>query len=390
MKKYLKYGYIILLTAIFFGPLSAVGTTNDVGFSSYLVADTSLDKKWKDRKKAMNTKWQQKVSAMDVKWLASEKAFQEKWEKKGQEIEKKWQAAVRSTKKVWVNYGKGLESRSRVDFENGRIILEVVVPESDPHPLEKAKKAVKKIGILVMAQKDVSNQAILKNQVKTSKGRVVDEAGKTDFLVKEVIPKVKPDTQTFISGDGVKRRIYKAEITLVPNHIRIRAGKYLPLVNKYAIINNLDPRLVLAVIHTESFFNPRAVSSCKAIGLMQIIPKFAGREAYKRTHGKDVVLAHDYYFDPEANIEAGCKYLFILKTIYFKDVEGHLKNRYVAVCGYNWGPTIMRRKIVDQYDFTSLSDQGVYNLLREKTPAETRNYIQRVTQRMSIYDPYFN
>ena len=309
--------------------------------------------------------------------------------KKGLEIEKKWQTAVRSTKKVWVSYDESLESRSRVDFENGRIMLEVVVPESDPHPLEKARKAVKKLGMEVMAQKDVSNQAILKNQVKTSKGRVVYEAEKEDFLVKEVIPKVKPSTQTFIPEDGVKRRVYTAQIELVPHHIRIRAEKYLPLVDKYATINNLDPRLVLAVIHTESFFNPKAVSSCKAIGLMQIIPKFAGREAYKRTHGKDVVLAHDYYFDPEKNIEAGCKYFFILKTIYFKDVEGQRKNRYVAVCGYNWGPTIMRRKIVDLYDFTAMSDQGVYNLLRAKTPEETRNYIQNVTQRMSIYDPWF-
>ena len=389
MKKYLKYVYIILLTATFFGPLCAVGTTNDAGFASDVVADTSLDQKWENMKKGMDAKWQEKVSAMDAKWLAAEKAFQEKWEKKGLEIEKKWQTAVRSTKKVWVSYDESLESRSRVDFENGRIMLEVVVPESDPHPLEKARKAVKKLGIQVMAQKDLSNQAILKNQVKTSEGRVVDEAGKEDFLVKEVIPKVKPSSQIFIPGDGVKRRVYTAQIELVPHHIRIRAGKYLPLVDKYARINNLDPRLVLAVIHTESFFNPKAVSSCKAIGLMQIIPKFAGREAYKRTHGKDVVLAHDYYFDPEKNIEAGCKYFFILKTIYFKDVEGQRKNRYVAVCGYNWGPTIMRRKIVDLYDFTAMSDQGVYNLLRAKTPEETRNYIQNVTQRMSIYDPWF-
>jgi membrane-bound lytic murein transglycosylase C len=390
MKKYLKYVYSMLLTAMLSGPLCAAGTTCDAGLSSYLIADTSIDQKWEARKKALDARQQQAVSTMDARWLVSEKAFQEKWKKKGQEIEKKWQTAVRSTKKVWVNYGDGLESRSRVDFENGRIILEVVVPESDPYPLEKAKKAVKKLGMDVMAQKDITNQAILKNQVETSKGRVVDEASKEDFLVKEVIPKVKPSIQPFIPADGVKRRVYEAEITLVPHHIRIRAEKYLPLVDKYATINSLDPRLVLAVIHTESFFNPRAVSSCKAIGLMQIIPKFAGREAYKRTHGKDVVLAHDYYFDPEKNIEAGCKYLFILKTIYFKDIEGHLKNRYVAVCGYNWGPTIMRRKILDLYDFTSLSDQGVYNLLRAKTPEETRNYIQRVTQRMSIYDPYFN
>jgi len=378
MNKYFKYVIIIFLAGIIFGP-----------WIPGPMADTGLDQKWNARKKALDAKWNQKVSAMDLKWLAAEQAFQKRWEKKKAKIEKRWQTAVRSTKTVWVSYGEEFESRSRVDFENGRILLEVVVPESESRPLEKAKKAVKELGMEVMAQKDISNQPILKDQVETSKGRVVDEAGKKNFFVKEVIPKVKPSTQTFIPDDGVKRRVYKAQIKLVPHHIRLRAEKYLPLVEKYAKENGLDPRLVLGVIHTESFFNPRAVSSCNAIGLMQIIPKFAGRDAYKRTHGKDMVLAYDYYFDPENNVEAGCKYLFILKTIYFEDVKGHLKNRYVSVCGYNWGPTSMRKKIVGRYDLAAMSDNDVYELLRAKTPKETRNYIQRVTSRMSIYDPYF-
>ena len=82
MKKYLKYVYSMLLTAMLSGPLCAAGTTCDAGLSSYLIADTSIDQKWEARKKALDARQQQAVSTMDARWLVSEKAFQEKWKKK--------------------------------------------------------------------------------------------------------------------------------------------------------------------------------------------------------------------------------------------------------------------------------------------------------------------
>ena len=36
-----------------------------------------------------------------------------------------------------------------------------------------------------------------------------------------------------------------------------------------------------------------------------------------------------------------------------------------------------------------MTNSEVYDLLRIKTPGETRDYIKKVIQRMSIYDPYF-
>ncbi|KAF5430175.1 membrane-bound lytic murein transglycosylase C [Candidatus Methanophagaceae archaeon] len=63
-----------------------------------------------------------------------------------------------------------------------------------------------------------------------------------------------------------------------------------------------------------------------------------------------------------------------------------MKNRYVSICGYNWGPTSVRRKIVDIYPIGVMSDREVYMLLRRKTPHETREYIKRVMERMRIYD----
>lgn len=64
----------------------------------------------------------------------------------------------------------------------------------------------------------------------------------------------------------------------------------------------LDPYLVLAVIATESGFNPIAESIMGAKGLMQIIPKY--HERLLIAHGGEAAL-----WEPEANIALGVRIL---------------------------------------------------------------------------------
>jgi len=72
---------------------------------------------------------------------------------------------------------------------------------------------------------------------------------------------------------------------------------YKALAEKTAKRYALDPDLVKAVIEIESGWNPRAVSSRGAIGLMQLMPDTA----------RDMGVGNPY--DPEENIEGGVKYL---------------------------------------------------------------------------------
>lgn len=54
--------------------------------------------------------------------------------------------------------------------------------------------------------------------------------------------------------------IYSVTIQLVPNHLDKRAHKYLPMVRKASEKYGVDESLILAIMQTESSFNPYAVS----------------------------------------------------------------------------------------------------------------------------------
>jgi len=93
--------------------------------------------------------------------------------------------------------------------------------------------------------------------------------------------------------------------------------------------DKLDPYLALAVIRRESRFDPMAVSSVGALGLMQLMPATASQMADVRT------IPDNWMFEPGYNIKLGCKYLRWLYARLHKDE--------VAIAAYNAGPTAAKR-----------------------------------------------
>ncbi len=294
--------------------------------------------------KAMKRQYEDQRLEMKKQWVEIEKEQEETWSRLKKEVEDKWKSFVHSTKKDWVDYNQGKDSRSKVDFKNGKIVFEAVVSKDDPDAMSKAKGEIERQVEKILRQTDVSNKRILENQIVTRQGDKVNFDNIKNYIKKEVLPKLMPAPKTFKAKDGVERRKYSVNIDLVPHHISLRAEKYLPIVQKNAKRFDLKPQLILAVIHTESYFNPKAISDSNAIGIMQIIPKYAGREAYRAIYGYDRAISWDYLFIPENNIELGSAYLSLLKYNHFKDIQGDLKNRYVAICGYNWGPNFYAQK----------------------------------------------
>lgn len=311
------------------------------------------------------------------------------WEAYKRDIEDKWEQYYVSTKKEWVDYGPQKDIRSKVDFEKGILIIETIVNEGDRVSENKVEEKIKGQLKRILSKKDLGEQAILQNQVSDSKGKVVTQESIKKFVEDEVVLRIKKAPAPYYSKDGTKRRKFSVQVKMVPEHIRIRAEKYLPIVRKNASRFNLNPQLVLAIIHTESYFNPLAVSSCDAIGIMQIIPKYAGIEVFKKIFKDEKEPSREYLFNPKNNIVVGCAYLNLLHFEHFRDVNEKVKNRYVTICGYNAGPTSIRNRVLKKYPVSQMSASQLYNVLRKKTPKETQQYIERVVKRMPIYDPYF-
>jgi soluble lytic murein transglycosylase-like protein len=92
-----------------------------------------------------------------------------------------------------------------------------------------------------------------------------------------------------------------------------------PLIESAAKENQLEAKLVRAVIEQESAYFACAVSYKGAQGLMQLMPETAGE-----LHVKDV-------FDPKENVAAGAKYLKQLLDKYKGDNK-------LALAAYNAGP----------------------------------------------------
>jgi soluble lytic murein transglycosylase-like protein len=97
-----------------------------------------------------------------------------------------------------------------------------------------------------------------------------------------------------------------------------------PHVERTARAHGVDPELVDLVIRMESGYNPNAVSSKGARGVMQLMPGTA------RQYGvRDV-------FDPHENIGGGVRYLSDLMQRYGNDTAR-------ALAAYNAGPEAVER-----------------------------------------------
>ena len=93
--------------------------------------------------------------------------------------------------------------------------------------------------------------------------------------------------------------------------------EYTDLIRRYAGDNGLEPAYVASVILAESSYDPQAVSSVNAQGLMQLLPStaewIAGKLGETYTEG--------CLFDPETNLRYGCWYLGFLMARYNGDMR---------------------------------------------------------------------
>ena len=112
-------------------------------------------------------------------------------------------------------------------------------------------------------------------------------------------------------------------------------------VRRLAPDYGLDPNLIMAMIQTESNFNPRARSPANALGLMQLIPSTANRFGVKDRA------------DPIQNLHGGMAYMRWLLSFFGGDLR-------LSLAGYNAG------------------ERAVEKYLGVPPYPETQNYIRKV------------
>ena len=325
----------------------------------------------------------------EQEWQRMLRQQQKDWERMVAEIDRIWLDSITTTKKEWVDYSDQYTTRSYVNFENGDMVLATMIQTSETRVNEVSKERLRRQLARALSSKNPSGRSILAGQIVDSSGQPVTQQNLDRYLNEEVFPRLKREPQPLLGKDGLPRYKFSVPMKLIPNHTMVRARPYIPEVKRQSQRFRLRPELVMAVMHTESYFDPLARSHVPAYGLMQLVPIYGAREAYQYVYGRDKVLPANYLYQPANNIELGTAYLNLLIYKHFARETHPVKNLYFSVCGYNWGPTSIQRKIIRLYPTSNMSPEQLYVVLRQRTPQETSDYLQRVTQRMPMYQTLF-
>jgi len=328
------------------------------------------------------------VERIKSEWKRYRKNYLMAYRDYRRKLDKVWAKPELSGKTRWVEYGKDLHTKRVVDFKHNEV----------------------RISFANMQEAELSEQQIRQQFEKIIRASIGDAYGK-DPVLTQAAGKQPPQTMESvaqISEDDMRALLAEARrqqqttrkgdvvtvtIPLKTDAVPKRAQSYLPAVQQAANKWNVPVPLVLAIMQTESSFNPMARSHIPAFGLMQIVPGSAGRDASKHAYGKERLLSGRELFQPNTNIELGCAYLNLLDTRYLKAVKDPKSRLFCAIAAYNTGAGNVARAFTGNTSVSSaakhinrMTSTQVYAHLRKNLKyEEARNYLYKVTQAMPTY-----
>lgn len=318
----------------------------------------------------------------------------------------RWGNPELSDRTRWVEYSDDQAIQRVVDFEKNEITLRLR-PEAGAPNAALIRRELQTILLTDQAtafQRDPVSQTI-EQEVTAASRNVVKRARVEHALVlSELFDRARPDpgevervaqrlaASAVKSADSASGGV-TVTVPLPAERLARKAQEFLPLVRRHSRQWQVEEALVLAVMHTESAFNPMARSPVPAYGLMQIVPHSAGQDATELIYGKPLVVAPSYLYDAEKNIQLGVAYLHLLQTRYLQAITHPESRLYCAIAAYNTGAGNVARSYTGAGNIAKaavLINQrppgANYDHLQANLPyAETRTYLQRVVARLPAY-----
>ena len=302
-----------------------------------------------------------------------------------------WPEADLENAKKYVSYSKDLKTQNVIDFEHNTIEISY---QGEDKEIAKKKLSAALVQALSMDTTQAFNRNPLEQDVqkisKSSKYIETAQINEQKLLSNPVL-----DTSKIKLTKDNKQ--YKLTYSLPNNSTYKRSASYLIYAKSNAQRFKLKAHWLLAIMHTESSFNPLARSWVPAYGLMQIVPKTAGIDSYYFLYKKRRLLSASYLYNTTNNIETGSAYFHILYYKYLSSITNPTSRLYCSIAGYNTGAGNVARAFVGTNSvkkaavlINKMKPERVYSyLLEHLRHDEPKAYLKRVRERSKKYKEFY-
>jgi membrane-bound lytic murein transglycosylase C len=308
---------------------------------------------------------------------------------------------------VWVGYDRPMTSRAVLDFEAGELRAEALVTrEQDTDQAVTALRATVAEVLRSSEAEMLAHDTLMQRTrgIAAGMGMAMEQptsAGPQGPMLDGMLPadaalQVRPERLTVMAltgRDGERRAMLAMRLPFAASrHLRL-ARRYEAEVLAQARRQELAPSLILAVMQIESAFNPMAVSPAPAYGLMQLVPRSGGLDAYCFLHGEPRLLDPPVLFDPATNVKLGAAYLKLLDSRYLAAVQDPTSRLYCVIAAYNTGAGNVARAFTGRTSVRAAAEtinrlppERVLEHLRLRLPfEETRRYLPNVLAARETY-----
>lgn len=377
-------------------------------------------------------------------------AYLQEWDKQKEDALNDWGDAKTDSQDVIVVYDTKNASRTVIDLENGEITINYKLPQSETatsktsqqtaaelviinQVIEKNNQLWQDVGITEPVKatlqevevKDIelaqNELAKVKQEIKAQTDRQMSqldiyvEQDSQQLLAEKQKAELLEDQKQIMKANEAKRlakieqnfnqsevkfqgssaKIVEYKTKIPSTAVSKRAQNYMPYIYAESEKRQLPAPLVLAIMHTESHFNPKAKSHVPAYGLMQIVPTTAGHDVNKLYRGKDKPMKENELYNPKINIETGTAYLKILESRYLRGIDNPQSAIYAIIAAYNTGSGNVAKAFGERSvraavkKINTMSSEQVYKHLLANLPyKETRNYLKKVNKAMQSYQQH--